>query len=106
MGYIEVELSEHIKKAIENLAKNQTTEIVEAPDAFEIFKLTDKHSGGILSFELAERYVFDRLMQAAAPPKIRDFLNRLREDGFVEVKEGFTDEGAVKPKVKTASTNP
>jgi hypothetical protein len=42
-------------------------------------------------------------MERAAPPKIREFLTRLREDGFVEVKEGFTDEGAVKPKVKAAA---
>jgi peptidyl-prolyl cis-trans isomerase SurA len=104
MGYIEVELADHIKKAIENLAKNQTTEIVEAPDAFEIFKVTDKHSGGILTYDLAERFIYSRLMEQAAPPKIREYLTRLREDGFVEVKEGFTDEGAAKPKVKAAAS--
>jgi peptidyl-prolyl cis-trans isomerase SurA len=105
MGYIEVELADHIKKAVENLAKNQTTEIVEAPDgAFEIYKVTDKHSGGILSYDLAERFIYSRLMERAAPPKIREFLTRLREDGFVEVKEGFTDEGAAKPKVKASAS--
>ena len=107
MGYVTVELSDDISKAIEKLAKNQTTDIIEVADAFEIFKVTDKHSGGILTFDLAERFVYSRLMEGAAPPKIREFLTKLREEGFVDVKEGFKDEGAIKPKAKaTASAQP
>jgi peptidyl-prolyl cis-trans isomerase SurA len=106
MGYITVELSDDIGKAIEKLAKNQTTDIIEVSDAFEIFKVTDKHSGGILSFDLAERFIYSRLMEDAAPPKVREFLTKLREEGFVDVKEGFKDSGAPKPKAKTASVQP
>lgn len=104
MGYIEVELDEHIKKAIEKLAKNQTTDIVEAADAFEIFKVTDKHNGGILSFELAERFIYSAIMSDLAPPKVREFLTKMREEGFVDVKEGFKDEGAAKTKAKTTAS--
>ena len=104
MGYVTVELSDDISKAIEKLAKNQTTDIVEVADAFEIFKVTDKHSGGILSFELAERFVYSRLMEEAAPPKTREYLTQLRDEGFIDVKEGFKDEGAVKPKAKTTAS--
>jgi peptidyl-prolyl cis-trans isomerase SurA len=103
MGYVTVELSDDISKAIEKLAKNQTTDIVEVTDAFEIFKVTDKHAGGILSFDLAERFVYSRLMEDLAPPKTREYLNQLREEGFIDVKEGFKDEGALKPKTKTAA---
>jgi peptidyl-prolyl cis-trans isomerase SurA len=107
MGYITVELSDDISKAIEKLGKNQTTDIIEVADAFEIFKVTDKHAGGILSYDLAERFIYSRLMEQAAPPKVRAFLTRLREEGFVEVKEGFKDEGAPQPKSKaTASAQP
>ncbi len=100
MGYITVELSEDLAKAIDKLEKNQTTDIIEAPDAFVIYKLTDRHTGGILSFDLAERFVYSELMNEAAPPKVREFLTKLRQDGFVDVKEGFKDEGAVKAKAK------
>jgi len=107
MGYITVELSDEIGKAIEKLAKNQTTDIIEVSDAFEIFKVTDKHPGGILSFDLADRFIYSELMSQLAPPKVREFLTKLREDGFVDVKEGYKDEGAVKAKTKaTASTKP
>ena len=104
MGYITVQLDDEIGKVIDKLAKNQYTDILEAADEFRIFKLTDKHTGGILSFDLAERYVYSRLMEEAAPPKVREYLTKLRQEGFVDVKEGFTDEGAVKPKNKSAAS--
>jgi len=100
------QVNENIAKAIQGLGKNQTTDIVEFSDAFEIFKITDKHDGGILSFELAQRSVENELMRAQAPTKIREFLTKLREDGFVEVKEGFHDEGAPPKKTKAASAKP
>ena len=106
MGYIQADLDDHIKMAIANLNKNQFTEIIDAPDAFEIYKLTDKHNGGILTFELAEKYIYSEMMEDIAPPKIREFLGKLREDGFVDVKEGFTDTGALKPtKVKKSASS-
>jgi len=103
MGFISAELGEAITKAISGLAKNQTSEIVELDDAYEIYKLTDRHSGGILSFDLARRSIENAMMSEVAPPKVREFLGKLREDGFVDVKEGFEDTGAVKPKNKTAA---
>jgi len=42
-------------------------------------------------------------MSEMAPPKIREFLTGLREDGFVDVKEGFVDTGAPQPPVKTSA---
>jgi peptidyl-prolyl cis-trans isomerase SurA len=104
MGYVTVQLDDEISKSIDKLAKNQITDIIEVSDAFEIFKLTDRHTGGILSFDLAERYVYSRLMEEAAPPKVREYLTKLREEGFVDVKEGFTDVGAAKPKAKSTAS--
>jgi peptidyl-prolyl cis-trans isomerase SurA len=96
MGYITVQLDERITKAIEGLKKGEITGIVEAPDGFEIYKVTDRHAGGILSFELAERFIYSDLMSDQAPPKIREYLSKLRDENFVDVKEGYNDEGASK----------
>ena len=104
LGYITTQLDDDIGKSIDKLAKNQYTDILEVSDAFEIFKLTDKHAGGVLSFDLAERFVYSRLMETQAPPKIREYLTKLREEGFVDVKEGFKDEGAPKAKEKKAAS--
>jgi peptidyl-prolyl cis-trans isomerase SurA len=59
-----------------------------------IIKLDDKHNGGILPFELAQKEVFDILWRQAVQPKMREYLTKLRTDGFVRVAEGYTDLGA------------
>jgi peptidyl-prolyl cis-trans isomerase SurA len=92
-GNLKEEVNEDIAKALEGLDKNQLSNIVEFNDAFTFFKVTDKHNGGILSFELAQGFIRYELLSKAAPEKVREFLTQLREDGFVEVKPGFEDLG-------------
>ena len=110
IGFIEGELKETtnevVAKALENVAKNQTTDVVELNDAFVIYKVTDKHSGGILPFELANQYIWPQFMGKIAPDKLREYLIQLRRDGFVEVKPGFRDAGAVSESEQTAAANP
>jgi parvulin-like peptidyl-prolyl isomerase len=97
-GDLKENLNEDIAKALEGLDKGQVTNIVEFNDAFTFFKVTDKHTGGILSFELAQREIQYHLLSKAAPDKVRAFLKDLRDNGFVEVKPGFEDLGAVRSK--------
>ena len=97
-GDLKQNLNEDIAKALEGLDKDQVTNIVEFNDAFTFFKVTDKHNGGILSFDLAQREIQYTLLSKAAPDKVRAFLTELREQAFVEVKPGFQDLGAVHPK--------
>lgn len=104
-GDLKEQTNEQVAKALEGLQKGQTTDIVEFNDAFTIFKITDRHDGGILSFDLAQSFIWNQLMSQVAPDKVREFLTKLREDGFVEVKEGFVDLGAAKNR-KTALAKP
>jgi peptidyl-prolyl cis-trans isomerase SurA len=105
-GDLKEQTNEIVAKALENLGKDQITDIVEMNDAFVIYKVTDKHSGGILPFELAQQFIWPQFMGRIAPGKVREFLVKLREDGFVEVKPGFKDAGAKPIPGKTAAANP
>jgi len=92
-GDLKEQVSEDIAKALEGLEKGQVTNIVEFNDAFTFFKVTDKHNGGILTFELAQGFIRYELLSKQAPEKVRAFLTELRDNGFVEVKPGFQDLG-------------
>jgi peptidyl-prolyl cis-trans isomerase SurA len=105
-GDLKEQTNEEVAKALEGLGKGQTTGVVEFNDAFIIFKITDKHNGGILSFDLAQGFIWNELMSKVAPDKVREFLTKLRDDGFVDVKEGFQDLGARSKSGKTASATP
>jgi len=103
-GDLKEQVNEEVAKALQGLEKNQVTDIVEFNDALTFFKVTDKHNGGILSFELAQNFIWSAIMSKVAPDKVREFLIKLRDDGFVDVKEGFEDAGASPKAGKTASS--
>ncbi|HET9943359.1 MAG TPA: peptidyl-prolyl cis-trans isomerase, partial [Terriglobia bacterium] len=66
-GNLRDEVNEDIAKALEGLGKGQVTEIIEFNDAFTFFKVTDKHDGGILSFDLAFNEIRYGLLSKQAP---------------------------------------
>ena len=93
-GDLKEQVNEDVAKALERLEKGQLTEIVEFNDALTFFKVTDKHNGGILSFELAQNFIWSALMGKVAPDKVREYLTEQRQNGFIEVNEGYLDTGA------------
>lgn len=105
-GDLKEQMNEKIATALEGLQKNQMTDILEFDDSLTIFKITDKHNGGVLTFELANNFIWNILMSKIAPDKIREYLGKLRQDGFVEVKPGFLDTGAPDKSKKAASVTP
>lgn len=88
------ELSPSLEEIIGKLDKGQVTDVIPVQGAFMIFKLEDKHSGGVLPFDLAQKEVFNVLWQQAVRPKMREYLTKLRSDGFVRTAEGYVDAGA------------
>jgi peptidyl-prolyl cis-trans isomerase SurA len=94
------ELAQPLEEPALKLEKGQTTDILTLPYGFVILKVEDKHTGGILTFDLAQREVNEVLWQQAIPSKIREYLTKLRTDGFIEVREGYVDSGAA---AKTAT---
>jgi peptidyl-prolyl cis-trans isomerase SurA len=87
-----------LNEDVEKLPKGGMSEILTLTDAFAIYKVTDKHEGGILTFSLAQQYIWQELMGKIAPPKVREYLTKLRSDGFVEVHDGFVDTSATQEK--------
>lgn len=100
--YAKGELNPALEAITDKLEKGQVSDIIPVQGGFMIIKLDDKHSGGILPFELAQKEIFDILWQQAVPPKMREYLTKLRTDGFVRIADGYTDAGAAEKADKTA----
>jgi peptidyl-prolyl cis-trans isomerase SurA len=98
------ELTPAIEALLEKLDKGQFTDVIPVQDGFMILKLDDKHPGGILPFELAQKEVTDTLWQQTVPSKTREYLTKLRTDGFIRIAEGYVDAGAPQKTEKTEKT--
>lgn len=95
LGFFEKgQLAKEFEDAIAPLAKGQVSDVITLPDRFMILKLADRHEGGLLSFDLAQNEISNRFYSERQGPKIREYLTKLRSDGFVEVREGYVDTGS------------
>jgi peptidyl-prolyl cis-trans isomerase SurA len=91
--FVQGELAKPLEDVASKLEKGQVSDIILLRDGFMILKLEDKHNGGILPFELAQKDIQDSLFQQSVQPKIRDYLTKLRSDGFIKVADGYADLG-------------
>src|SRR5207244_11849269 len=91
--FVKGELAQPLEEVASKLNKGQVSEVITLKGALMILKVEDKHDGGILPFELAQKEIQDSLWQQGVQPKIREFLTKLRSDGFIKLAEGYTDIG-------------
>ncbi len=77
-----------------DLGRNEVSEIIDLPDAYLILKLVDRHDGGIRVFELAMNEIQQYLASLEYPEARRTYIEELRAESFIEVKDGYVDTGA------------
>jgi peptidyl-prolyl cis-trans isomerase SurA len=94
LGFFEKgQLAGPLEDVVSKLEKGQVSDIIKLSDGFMILKVEDKHEGGILPLEFAQKEIQDILFRQGVQPKIRDFLTKLRGDGFIRVADGYNDLG-------------
>jgi parvulin-like peptidyl-prolyl isomerase len=100
------DLAPDLSAALSKLKKGEISDILVRPEGFIILKVLDKHEGGALSFELAQNEIYQQIIAKRLPGKVRDYLDKQRLDGYVDVKQGYVDTGAVKkPEVTPVKNN-
>lgn len=95
LGYFEDgTLGPEFEQASADLTRNQISDVFEVQGALVIIKLLERHSGGVLSFDSARRELESIVVQEKSVPRVREYLSRLRRDGYVWVRDGYVDTGA------------
>jgi len=97
-GYIGAMKRGLMDKPIEDVVfkgkKGDITEPFKRSQGFLILKVEERFEAGQASFEEVKNDIQDRLVQPKMEPRVREFLTRLRESAFLEIKEGYVDSGA------------
>jgi parvulin-like peptidyl-prolyl isomerase len=74
--------------------KGYVTDPFKMQSGFVILRVEERFEAGQASFEEVKNEIQDRLAGPRVEPKIREYLTRLRESAFLEIKEGYIDSGA------------
>jgi parvulin-like peptidyl-prolyl isomerase len=74
--------------------KGYVTEPFKRPQGFVILRIDERYASGQASFEEVKNEVQEAVTQPQMDAKIREFLTRLRQEAFLEIKDGYVDSGA------------
>ena len=84
-----------LKKELEDILwdkpKNYVTDPIKIDTGFLVLKIEEKHQAGQATYEEVENDIQQELYRPRFQPKIREYLTQLRQDAFLELKEGWVD---------------
>ena len=88
-----------LRKEIEDVVfqqkKGYVTDPIKVPAGLLIVRIDDRFEAGQASFEEVKEEVTQRVAAPRIQPKLREYLTRLRQDAFLQIKDGYADSGAV-----------
>lgn len=70
------------------------SDVIRTKQGFIILKVTQHQEAGIPPLNQIEPRVQDLVYMQKVQPALREYLTKLREDAFIEVKPGYVDAGA------------
>lgn len=98
-------LDKKIEDVVFNQERNFVTDPIRTPKGFLILKVEEKHKAGLAAFEEVENEITEKLYMPMFQPRVREYLTKLRQEAFLEIKEGYIDSSAA-PGKSTAWSDP
>jgi peptidyl-prolyl cis-trans isomerase SurA len=86
------------------LKPGEYTQPIRTKQGFVILKVTEHTPGGVQPLKEVEPQVEDALYSQKMAPALRQYLTRLREDSYVEIKQGYEDSAATPNETKPTTT--
>lgn len=82
----------------------EMSDVIRTRQGFVILKVTEHHEAGIPAFKDIEPRIQDAIYMERLQPALRAFLTKLREEAFIDVKDGYVDSGASPNETKPIET--
>jgi peptidyl-prolyl cis-trans isomerase SurA len=88
------ELKKELEERVFAQTKGYVTEPFKTENGYLILKVEERYAAGQASIDDVKNEIMDKLYTARLDPALRTYLNKLREDAFLEIKAGYVDAGA------------
>jgi peptidyl-prolyl cis-trans isomerase SurA len=102
-------LSKQLEDQVFALKPGQYTEPIRTNQGWVILKVTEHTSEGVPPLKEVEPQIQERLYMSKMQPALREYLTKLRENAYIDVKSPYVDSGAspneTKPVFTTAAAS-
>jgi peptidyl-prolyl cis-trans isomerase SurA len=103
-------LSKELEDKVFALKAGEYTKPIRTNQGWVILEVSEHQMAGIPPLKEVEVPIQERLYMMAMQPAVRDYLTKLREDAYIDIKPGYIDTGAspneTKPIYTTADASP
>jgi peptidyl-prolyl cis-trans isomerase SurA len=103
--YKKGEMAKQLEDLVWEKDRNYVTDPIRIKNGFLILKVEDHQKEGQAAKEEVENEIMEQLFEPRFQPALRTYLTKLREDAFLEIREGYVDSGAA-PNKSTKWTDP
>jgi peptidyl-prolyl cis-trans isomerase SurA len=104
-GFKKGDLRKDLEDQVWTQEKGFVSDPIDIGNGYMIVKVDDHQKAGQATLEEVETEITDKLFMPRMEPAIREYLTKLRQDAFLEVKPGWVDSGAA-PGKDTAWVDP
>ncbi len=87
-----------------SLKIGEWTAPIRTRQGFVILKVTDHVAAGIAPLKDVEQQVQEAMYAEEMQPKLREYLTKLREDAYIDIRAGYIDSGASPKETKPVFT--
>jgi peptidyl-prolyl cis-trans isomerase SurA len=106
-GFERGKLAKQLEDQTFGMKKGDVSDVIRTKQGFVILKVTDHVMPGTPTFNEVEPQIQERVYMTKLQPSLRQYLLKLREEAYIDIKPGYIDTGAspnqTKPVVTTAA---
>ncbi|MEO8726437.1 MAG: peptidyl-prolyl cis-trans isomerase [Acidobacteriaceae bacterium] len=104
-GYKRGQLAPEIESKVFGLKPGQFTEPIHTKQGFLLLKVDQHVAAGVPPLKDVQTEVQNAIYSQKMEPALREYLTKLREDAYIEVRPGYVDTGASPNQTKPTYTN-
>jgi peptidyl-prolyl cis-trans isomerase SurA len=97
-------LSKELEDKVFALKAGEVTDVVRTKQGFVFLQVTEHQAAGIPTLKEVEPRIQDALYMQKLQPALRAYLTTLREEAFIDYKNGYVDSGASAKQTKPIET--
>ncbi len=97
-------LSKELEDKVFVLKAGEVTDVVRTKQGYVILQVTEHQMAGIPPLKEVESRIQDELYMQKLQPALRVYLTTLREEAFIDIKNGYIDSGASAKQTKPVET--
>lgn len=89
------QLSKEYEDTVFKMNKGQMTDIIRSKTGFLFLRIEERYEAGIQPLEKVTGFISNSIYQQKVQPALRAYLNRLRQESYVQIKSGYEDTAGV-----------